>query len=98
MAAHAHQAAHQVDHQVGVFLLERAQREQPSHGLVFGALAHHAGIEHDDIRLVGLCVGLVAEVLQGRGHALRIGHVHLAAFSPNVIFHVRYYNRLKGWI
>ncbi|HNS63875.1 MAG TPA: hypothetical protein PKN11_05590, partial [Anaerolineaceae bacterium] len=34
----------------------------------------------------------VSQGFQRGCHALGIGNVHLAAFGPNMIFHVRYYN------
>jgi hypothetical protein len=85
--ANADQAAHQVDDQARVALLERAQGIQPAVSLVLGRLAHHAGVEHDHVGLVGLAGRRIAEAFQGRPDALGIGHVHLAAFGPNVVFH-----------
>ncbi len=92
VSAHAHQAAHQVDHQIRVFLFKRLERAEAAVGLVLGGLAHDAGVQNDDIRLLsGFGVG-IAQMLERRPHALGIGHVHLAALGPNMIFHVRNYN------
>ena len=86
MVTDADHAAHQVDHQPGVVGLEGLERTQPAIGLVLGGLAHHAGVEHDHIGIFQPTGKLVAEAFKGRPQALRVGHVHLAAFGPNVVF------------
>ena len=83
------QAAHQVDHQSRVAGFERLERCQVADGLVLGALAHDAGVEHQHVGLRRAGGGPVAQALQGGSDPLRVGDVHLAAFGPNVIFHIQ---------
>ena len=54
---------------------------------VLGALAHHAGVEHDHVGLLDIGLGAVAKLLEGAGDSLGVAHVHLTAFRPNVILH-----------
>jgi hypothetical protein len=68
---------------------------QAAVGFILGALAHHASIQNNDIGLIGPLAGLVPQALQGRRQAQRVGHIHLTTFSPNVIFHVQYYNKFS---
>jgi hypothetical protein len=89
--ANAHQAAHQVDDQARIALLQRMQRVQPAISLVLRRLADDAGVQDDDVGLFRLLGMTVAQMFKGRPQALRVGHVHLAAFRPNMILHVRYY-------
>ena len=95
IALDAHQAAHQVNHQVRPAFLQGFERVQPAVSLVLGALPHHAGVHDDHVSRFGLRGVLVAQVFQGSRDPLRIGNVHLTAFSPDVVFHARYYNRSR---
>src|SRR5271157_6223186 len=90
-AAHTDQTAHQVDDQVRIVLFKRVQGMQPAVGFVLGGLANDTGVQDDDVGLFRLFGMAVAQVFKGRPQALRVGHVHLAAFRPNMILHVRYY-------
>jgi hypothetical protein len=89
----AYQAAHEVNHHVGAFGFNGAEGAQAAVGFILGALAHNTGIHHQNVGLFDGGGIFVAQVLQGRRHPLRIGHVHLAAFSPDVVLHAADYNR-----
>jgi hypothetical protein len=90
---YANQTTHKVDHQIGALLLQRTQGAQPSIGLILRALADNTGVENNHISLFCARSSLIFEALQSGGNALRIGNIHLTAFSPNVILHVQYYNK-----
>ena len=47
-----------------------------------GLLANHAGVEDDHVGLVYVFGFRVAFALEGGGHVVRVGDVHLAADSP----------------
>ncbi len=89
---HSHQAAHQVDHHLGTARLERTQSRQPAVRLVLCALPDDAGVQDDHVGLLGGGRGRVAQSLERRRHALRVGHVHLAAGSPHQVLHRPHYN------
>ncbi len=69
----------------GLALLPRLEAAQLADGLVFGALAHNAGVEHHDVGVVQPVGGAVADLFQLGGHVVGVGHVHLAADGPDVV-------------
>ena len=81
----ADHAAHERHGAVGFALLPRLEAAQFADGLVLGALAHHAGVEHDDVGLVEAVGRPVADLLQLGGDVVGIGHIHLAADGPDVV-------------
>ena len=87
VALDADHAAHEVDGEIGVGGLERFEGAEAADGFVFGALAHDAGVEDDDLSVFGTGGGLIALLFEGRGDALGVGDVHLAAFGPDVVVH-----------
>ena len=68
---------------------------EPTVGFIFRALAYDAGVQDDDIGFLGVLGRVVSEMLKGGGRAGPIRNIHLTTFCPNVIFHVRYYNKAQ---
>lgn len=72
-------AADHADDLLRVPLLELPQASQGTVDLVFGMLAHAAGVKQDQIGPVRIVRQLVARLEQVGRHQLAIQHVHLAA-------------------
>ena len=86
LAAQAHHAAHDGDLQLAVALgLEPPQRAQLAHGPLLGLLADAAGVEHDQVGLLGAGRLQPAEAVEAGGQLGRIGLVHLTAHRPDVV-------------
>ena len=81
----AYHAAHQRDNRLRVALLEAGYRAEVADHFILGRLADYAGIQNDDIGVLGLGGGFQAQLLQGGGQTLRVRRVHLAADGPDVI-------------
>ena len=64
--------------QVGPPILERAQLPQPAPHALLGVFADRAGIEHDDIGILGPLCRRIPRVLQNAQHQFRIRDIHLA--------------------
>ena len=79
-----HAAAH-ADQQARVALLQVAHAAQVGEHLLLGLLAHRAGVEQDQVRLVGV-VGRLQPLggAQHVGHLVRVVLVHLAAEGADV--------------
>jgi hypothetical protein len=90
-ALDADHATHQVDDQLRSFLFQGFKRREAPGSFILSALPHHAGIHNDHVRILWARRGSITKMLQRGCHPLRVGNVHLASGSPNVIFHVRYY-------
>jgi adenine-specific DNA methylase len=81
-----HHTTHQRNDAIGVRLLPGLEAAQLADGLVFSALAYDAGVEHDDVGLFEPVGRPIAELFQLGGDVIRVGHIHLAADRPDVIF------------
>ena len=60
----AHHATHERDHPAGVELLQRLERPEVADRAILGALAHHARVEHDDIGVLCIVGGRIAQRIQ----------------------------------
>ena len=85
--AHADHAAHHADDLVGLLALQLAQHAESTQPLVLGALPHHAGIDDHDVGFIAIWRGAMTQLFQLGCQQLRVGNIHLAAESPNVILH-----------
>ncbi len=85
----ANHAAHQCHFAVRLGLFPGLEAAQFTNRLIFGGLAHHAGVEHDQIGIIHLFGWAVADLFQFGGDVVAVGDVHLAADGPDVIFVVR---------
>ena len=82
----ADHAAHERDSAVRFGAFPGFEAAQLAGCLVFGALADDTRVEHDHVGVVELVGGAVADLFKLGGHVVGIGHVHLAADGPNVVF------------
>src|SRR5207248_10407430 len=68
----------------GAGLLDAGKLPPLAHDAALRLLAHDAGVEHHDIGGLDLFRLGVAPLLEGGGHVVAVGHVHLAADGPDV--------------
>jgi hypothetical protein len=80
----AHETAHH-QQRPAVFLGQGPQRVQPPDDLVLGTLAHHAGVQQQQVGLPRVPHRRIAPGFQCLAHAAGVGAVHLAADVPQVI-------------
>src|SRR6185437_10082402 len=86
LARVTHHTAHHRHQQIGPIALGMLQQRELSVGAFLGLLAHTTCVEHDQIRAIHRGGLFPAEVFEDARDALCIGHIHLAANSPDVIF------------
>ncbi len=86
---HAHKTAHQADDFVGMFFFDDLEQTEAAKGFIFGALAHNAGVDDEDIGIIGIGGGLNAHTFKFGGEALCIGLIHLTPQCPDVVLHDR---------
>ena len=85
IATWTHGAARHGDLQLRIRGLEMLQRVELVCGLVFRLLPHGAGVEHDEVGVVGAVGRVPAQTSQPGGELAAIGHVDLTANSPDVV-------------
>ncbi len=81
----ADEAPHEGDDEGGILLLEFGDVRQARVDLVFGLLAHDAGVEEQKAGVAGMGNGAEAGGFQSGGGAQGIGLVHLAPDGPEVV-------------
>ena len=74
-------AAAQTDHQAGLFLLQALQRAHIAEHALFGVLTDGAGVEEDEVGVLGLVAQTVADVHQNALDAFAVVDVLLAAVA-----------------
>ena len=82
------QTAGEPQDQVGVLLLEGFQVAEQGENFLFRLFPNGAGVDEDQIRIFLFMRPGVAGMKKKEFHALRIGHVHLAAKGIEInLFH-----------
>ena len=81
----ADHAAHERQRSAGPGVAPRLQAAELADGFVLCALAHHAGVQNDDVGIVHVIAPAVGQSLQFSGHMVAVCNVHLAADGPDMI-------------
>ena len=85
VGAGADHAAHDGDFEVGVGALEVGHRGELRGGAVLRVLADGAGVDDDEVGVVGSVGGTPAEPVEAGSEFSAVGNVDLAADGPDVV-------------